>query len=141
MAVTALRDYLLVDTTLFSEYPFSNRMFFTHQLIIGRKFTEGFSMQVMPTLVHRNFVPSAAVSNDVIAFGIGGRAKINKRLAVNFEYYYVLPDQLDPTVEYTNSLSIGLDIETGGHVFQLHLTNSQGMVENDFITNTTEDLA
>jgi hypothetical protein len=66
--------------------------------------------------------------------GIGARQKITKRLTVNLEYIYVLPDQL--AEQYVNSLSVGFDLETGGHVFQMHFTNSQGMNENAFITET-----
>lgn len=117
-------------------YLFSNRLFYTHQLIIGRKFSDGFSLQAMPSLVHRNFVPNRQTRNDVLVLGVGGRLKLSKRVAVNAEYYYVLPNQLDPNVNYTNSFSIGFDIETGGHVFQLHFTNSNGMVENAFMTDT-----
>lgn len=141
IAITSLTEKrLLADeglTGVFAEYPFTNRLFFTNQLIIGRKFSEGFSMQLMPTTVHRNYVSTNLASNDVFAIGAGGRAKITKRIALNLEYYYVLPDQLNPAIDYKNSLSVGFDIETGGHVFQLHFTNSRGMVENGFITETT----
>ncbi|WP_462253644.1 DUF5777 family beta-barrel protein [Ferruginibacter sp.] len=114
---------------------FSSRLFFTHQLIIGRKFSESTSLQLMPTYTHRNLVQLAAEPNDLIAIGIGGRQKLSKRVSLNFEYYYQLPDyKLSNT---TNSLSLGFDIETGGHVFQLHFTNSQGMSERTFITETT----
>lgn len=143
IAVTSLtNERLLADNGLtgaFTDYPFSNRLYFTNQLILGRKFSEGFSLQLMPTLVHRNFVTTNKASNDVFAIGAGGRVKLTKRVALNMEYYYVLPDQLDPSINYKNSLSVGFDIETGGHVFQLHFTNSRGMVENAFITETTGD--
>lgn len=143
IAVTSLtNERLLADNGLtgaFTDYPFSNRLYFTNQLILGRKFSEGFSLQLMPTLVHRNFVTTKKASNDVFAIGAGGRVKLTKRVALNMEYYYVLPDQLDPSINYKNSLSVGFDIETGGHVFQLHFTNSRGMVENAFITETTGD--
>ncbi len=143
VAITATKKEQLMAAQgiapTFTDYPFSNRMFFTHELIIGRKFSEGFSLQIMPTMVHRNLVSSSKSSNDVFVMGIGGRAKLTKRVALNIEYYYVLPDQLDPAGGFKNSLSVGFDIETGGHVFQLHLTNSTGMVENAFMTSTTED--
>ena len=117
------------DTSLYKS--FSNRINFTHQLIIGRKFTEGFSLQVMPTLVHRNY-PVDGGTNDVYAFGIGGRQKLSKRTSFNAEYYYQLPASRVPGT--TNVLSLGFDIETGGHVFQLHITNSSSMTESNFIT-------
>jgi hypothetical protein len=113
---------------------FSSRLAYTTQLIVGRKFSNVFCLQVSPTWVHRNLVATAAESNDVIAFGFGGRIKLNKRLSINGEYIYVLPDQL--AEGYRNSLSIGFDIETGGHVFQLHFTNSTSMIEKGFITET-----
>jgi hypothetical protein len=114
---------------------FSSRMYFTHQILIGRKFSKATSVMLMPTLVHRNMVTTEAESNSVFALGIGGRQKITNRLALTAEYYYVLPDQLAP--EFYNSLSIGVDIETGGHVFQLHFTNSTAMIDKGFITETT----
>jgi Membrane bound beta barrel domain (DUF5777) len=118
---------------------FSSRLFFTHQLIIGRKFSESTSLQLMPAFSHRNVVPLISDPNDLLAIGIGGRQKLSKRISLNFEYYYQLPDyKLQNT---TNSLSIGFDIETGGHVFQLHFTNSQGMSERTFISETTGDWA
>lgn len=114
---------------------FSSRLYYTGQLIIGRKISEGFSLQLSPTIVHRNLVATFDESNDVLALGIGTRIKLSKRMAINLEYIYVLPDQLAP--QFVNSLSVGLDIETGGHVFQLHFSNSRIMVEKGFIAETT----
>lgn len=116
---------------------FSSRLAYFGQVIIGRKFSEGFSLQLSPTWVHRNLVEYTIEKNDVWALGIGGRIKLTKRLAINGEYIYVLPDQLLPG--YRNSLSIGFDIETGGHVFQLHFTNSSAMFERGFITQTSSN--
>jgi opacity protein-like surface antigen len=113
---------------------FSSRLAYTTQLILGRKFSESFSLQLSPTMVHRNLVKTNAEKNDVYALGIGSRLKLSKRVAINAEYIYVLPDQLSS--EFYNSLSVGLDIETGGHVFQLHFSNSRSMVERGFITET-----
>ena len=113
---------------------FTSRLFYTFQLIAGRKFSDRFSLQLSPTLVHRNLVRTFAEKNDVYALGVGGRLKLTKRTAVNFEYIYVAPDQLADG--YRNSLSIGFDIETGGHVFQLHFTNSTSMIEKGFVTET-----
>ncbi|MCB9304016.1 MAG: hypothetical protein H6566_25545 [Lewinellaceae bacterium] len=115
---------------------FSSRLYYTYQLILGRKFSEGFSLQLSPTVVHRNLVKTSAESNDVIAVAAAGRIKLTKRLAINAEYIYVLPDQL--ASEYVNSFSLGFDIETGGHVFQLHFTNSTSMIEKGFIAETRE---
>ena len=111
----------------------SRRISITHQLIIGRKFSEGLSLQFMPSVVHRNFPVDKGVQN-IWALGAGGRQKLSKRTSIDFEYYYQLPDYKVPGSR--NSLSVGFDIETGGHVFQVHLTNSLGMTESVFIPQT-----
>lgn len=116
---------------------FTDRLFFTHQLLIGRRFNSRLSLQLMPTLVHRNLTLSPNDKNDVFAMGAAGRIKLTKRVALNAEYYYVPDGQLE--TPYVNSLSIGFDIETGGHVFQLHFTNSPYMSHKAFITETQED--
>lgn len=119
------------------DHHFSERLNYTFQLIIGRKFSDGFSLQLSPTVVHRNIVATSDLAHDVKAMGVAGRIKLTKRTALNAEYIYVLPGQLES--DKKNGLSIGFDIETGGHVFQLHFTNSTSMVENGFVTNNTGD--
>ena len=116
---------------------FSSRMYYSHQLLVGRKFSDNFSLQVMPTFVHRNIVKNENEQNDVYALGVAARQKLTKRVAINTEYFYVTPGQVDD--RYRNSFSIGFDIETGGHVFQLHFTNSTSMIERGFVTETTGD--
>jgi Membrane bound beta barrel domain (DUF5777) len=116
---------------------FSNNLYYTFQLIMGRKFSDAFSLELVPTLVHRNLVETYEEENDVLALGVGGRIKLSKRVSLNAEYVYVLPNQLAP--EYHNSLSIGFDIETGGHVFQLHFSNSTSMIEKGYIAETVGD--
>jgi hypothetical protein len=116
---------------------FSHRMGYSFQLIVGRKFNESFSLQLNPGWVHRNLVATAEDPNDVFHLSGAGRVKLTKRVALNAEYFYVLPDQLPDL--FRNSLSAGFDIETGGHVFQLHITNSKAMFERGFITETIGD--
>lgn len=116
---------------------FSSRVYYTHQLLLARKFSERLSLQLMPTLVHRNLVPTAGDKNDVLAIGAGGRMKLTKRMAINAEYYYVPKGQISQA--YANSLSVGWEIETGGHVFSMHFTNSEDMTYKGFITETQED--
>lgn len=116
------------------DFPFSARLSYTHQLLIARKFNEELSLQIMPTFIHRNMVARNSESNDVVSVGVGGRYMISGSTSINAEYYYVLPNQLGDS--FYNALAIGVDIETGGHVFQLHLTNSLGMIEPAFITET-----
>lgn len=114
---------------------YSSNMFYSGQLLIGRKFSEGLSLQLMPTIIHYNLVQNAGDPNDIFALGAGGRIKLSKRVSLNAEYYYQLPStQFAGT---RNSIAIGFDIETGGHVFQLNFTNSSGMTERSFISETT----
>jgi Membrane bound beta barrel domain (DUF5777) len=113
---------------------FSSRLYYTTQLIVGRKFNDYFTLELVPTYIHRNLIKTADEKNDVMALGVGGRIRLTRRMTFNGEYVYVLPNQLSSA--YKNSLSIGLDIETGGHVFQLHFTNSTSMSEYGFITQT-----
>lgn len=117
---------------------FSQRLYFAHQLLIARKFNERLTLQLMPTLIHRNLVPTSRDKNDVFAIGGAGRIKLTRRVTLNAEYYYVPEGQI-VSQPYANSLAIGFDIETGGHVFQLHFTNAQDMVYKGFITETTQD--
>ena len=114
---------------------FSSRLHYTHQLLIARKFTEGLSIQLSPTLVHKNIVDSTKFKNDILSLGVGVRQKLTSRTTLNLEYYYVIPNQLEE--DKTNVLSVGFDIETGGHVFQLFFTNSSGPFEKAFITDNT----
>ncbi|GDX52350.1 hypothetical protein LBMAG27_13970 [Bacteroidota bacterium] len=114
---------------------FSSRLNYYHQVIIGRKFKERITLQAGPILIHRNLVDSTHDKSDLYAAEIGGRIKLTKRLALNFDYYYFRSGDLPVTA--TRPLSIGFDIETGGHVFQLHFTNAPGMTERAFVTETT----
>ena len=118
---------------------FTSRLYYVFQVMIARKFSESVSFQISPTLVHRNLVRTSSENNDVYSLGLGGRMKLTKRTSLNLEYIYVFPDQLAPG--YRNSLSIGFDIETGGHVFQLHFTNSTSMIEKGFVTETVGNWA
>lgn len=116
---------------------FTSRLSYVHQLIVGRKLNGTTSVQITPSFVHRNLIKNNTVKNDVFAIGFGGRQKLNSRISLNAEYFYVLPNQISP--EFKNSLSVGFDIETGGHVFQLQFTNSTPQIEKGFIAETTGD--
>jgi hypothetical protein len=116
---------------------FTSRLSFVNQILIGRKFSETLSLQIAPTYVHRNLVPSPGDPNDLFSIGAGGRIKLGKRISFNAEYYYLLNSRKDMIQRIYNPLSLGFDIETGGHVFQLIFTNSLGIIEKDFIGETT----
>lgn len=114
------------------------RTMYTTQLLLARKFTSNLSLQLAPAWLHFNLVPTPQDKNDVFAIGIGSRMKLTKRMSLNAEYNYLPPDQL-VTERIYNSLSAGLDIETGGHVFQLIFSNSVGMTAPYYLAKTTGD--
>ncbi len=133
-----------------------DRLSYTAQLLIARKFTPKFSFQIMPTFVHKNSInfDDETAEHDQIALGFGGRFKVSRSIALTGEYYanfnrgkyiyeYVpgtVPGTIVPVYRpYQNSLCLGIDIETGGHVFQLLLTNAIGLNERAFITETRDD--
>jgi opacity protein-like surface antigen len=115
-----------------------DRVSYVAQLLIARKFNERLSLEINPTYVHRNMVPTELDHNDIWAIGAGTRFKLTKRFSLNAEYYYVIPPLNDFRTETTyNSLSVGVDIETGGHVFTIMLTNAMSMIEKGFILGET----
>lgn len=116
-------------------YSLTNRMSYVSQLLMARKFGPKFSLQVSPSYIHRNLVETRVDQNNIFAIGTCARFKISNRVSLNAEHYYLLPGQTAD--DYINSFSVGFDIETGGHVFQLHLTNSQSIIERGFITETS----
>lgn len=121
---------------------FSSRMSYTYQVMIARKFGKWVSFQLSPTLTHINLVTRKADSNDIFSLGAGTSIRVSGSFRINVEYYWVVPGQI---VSLTNgekvrdALSIGVDIETGGHVFQMHVTNSRGMIEKMMAVETTGD--
>ena len=112
---------------------FSSRLSYYHQLLLAKKISADLSLQVTPTLLHRNLVSGPEIPNTLMAIGTGGRIKVGPRVSLNADYIWVPKAEVLGT---RNSLSLGVDIETGGHVFQLHLTNSRGLNEAQFIADT-----
>ena len=115
---------------------FSSKLFYCNQLIIGRKLNDIFTLQVTPTHVHRNLVALKSDPNDVYAVGVGGRIRLSRRMTFNFEYIPLITKLNDVQ---GNSLSVGLDVETGGHVFQFHFTNSDSMAEYKYVAGTEKN--
>ncbi|NVO19262.1 MAG: hypothetical protein HXX13_06145 [Bacteroidetes bacterium] len=113
---------------------FTSRLAFTSQLLIARKFSNALSFQLSPTYVHKNLVAKRTDPNDVFALGAGGRVKITQRTSINAEYFYLFNGNKNNSIQ--NALSAGVDIETGGHVFQFRITNAQPMFDRAFITET-----
>ena len=112
---------------------FSHKLSYIHQLMLARKFNSNFSFQLSPLFIHYNLRELEFDSNDVIAIGIGSRYKINKSVSINLEYIPLLTKTIN-----SNSFSLGFDIETGGHVFQLLFSNSTAMYEAGFVSQNYE---
>jgi len=132
----------------FPNLKFDNRLSYVTQLLISRKFTERLSLELAPSYFHENtirdildannnVVTPNPQSNDQFALGMGGRYKLTKRWSVNMDYAAHLNRAKNSV--FTNPLSIGVDLETGGHVFQMHFTNARAMNEAGFLGQTTGD--
>lgn len=141
MAYTPVRD--LENYFIKPEY----RLSYTFQTIIARKFGDRFSFEMLPTIVHRNYVTAfvnphngAEETNEIFSLGVGARLKLTKRTVLVADYFYVFSDYRlgNTAAPHYNPLGIGLEIETGGHVFYINLTNSSGIIENDFIVDTRD---
>ena len=124
----SLRD----ATTTYTPYT-SDKFSYANQLLLASKINDYLSIQLTPTLIHYTMVDAKTIPNDFYSLGFGFRQRVSKRVNITTEYFYRF-NKLDG---YYNPLSVGVDIETGGHVFQLHVSNSTGMTERTFINETT----
>ncbi|MBK9402839.1 MAG: hypothetical protein IPN36_18970 [Bacteroidetes bacterium] len=127
----------LKQLTGFDRYEnFYSRLSYNYQLIVGRKFNQNFSAQIAPWFVHYNQVDGILDGNDIYGVSAALRYKFTKRMALTAEYAYRINDYTNK--DYYDSFGVGFEIETGGHVFQMHVTNSFGLAENQFLpyTNT-----
>ncbi len=117
----------------------NDRISYVGQLLIARKFTPGLSLQVNPIIVHRNTVDQQYENNDDFALGFAGRQKISKSMALTAEYLIRLNARENdaPAYERYDAIGFGIDIETGGHVFQLVFTNSLGLIERSVVAETS----
>jgi Membrane bound beta barrel domain (DUF5777) len=132
----------------FPNLKFSNRLAYTAQLLVSRKFSDKLSLQIAPTFFHENTIEDINDSNNVIILpnpqdnsqymiGLGGRYKLTNRLSINADYGLHL-NRAKKSI-YKNPLSIGMDLDTGGHIFQMHFTNAKAMHETGFMGRTSGD--
>ncbi len=140
-AVTSMKSSPVEsDAAHFSQ--FSHRLTYTGQVILARKFGDGLSLALLPTYIHRNRVGYMDM-NDMFALGVGGRLRFSHRVALVVDYFLPFRDQASKDyfktrgIEFYNPLGVGLEIETGGHVFHVNFTNSTAVLENQFIPETT----
>jgi hypothetical protein len=138
IAIVGFNSLAVNNSLKRSNYPqmtFENRLIYVSQLLLSRKFDKNLSLQLAPTFFHENFVIDDNQNNSQYALGIGGRYKVGKRWSVNIDYAAHL--NRSNTSAFKDPLSIGVDLETGGHVFQMHFSNSQGIHEAGFLGNTS----
>lgn len=123
----------------------SHRLNYFSQLIIASKIKPWLSLEVLPSYMYRNFIKenintnnNSADVNGFFSLGFGARIKLNKRLCFIGDYYYNFASYYQNNPSVFNPLSLGFEIETGGHVFSLFFTNANGLIENNYISQTTD---
>ncbi len=139
-AIASFMSLAINNTLKESNYPemkFDNRLVYVAQLLVSRKFNNNLSLELAPTYFHENFVIDDNQNNGQYAIGMGGRYKIAKRWSINIDYAAHL--NRSSSSPFRDPFSVGVDLETGGHVFQMHFSNSQGMHEAGFLGSTTGD--
>ena len=124
-----------LEKTTLPKLEFTDRLAYVNQILISRKFNDNLSLEIAPTHFHQNYVSNNSQDNSQFALGLGGRYKFSKRWSFNMDYAAHLNRASNSG--FKNPLSIGFDLETGGHVFQMHFTNSQAMHESGYLGNTT----
>ena len=137
VSVTVFADMAItpqVNKAVYTE--FANRMSYVYQLLIARKFTKSLTLQLMPLYLHRNYVSNPNDNNGLFSLGVGGRMKLSKRFSILGDMYYTFSDYLTQSNGFYLPVGVGVEIETGGHVFQMFFTNNAAIIENSYIANT-----
>ena len=123
-----------------SSKKFFHRLSYTAQLIIARKFSPSISVELLPTYIHRNFVRDPQDENSIFALGVAGRFKVSKRVAIIADYFYVFsPYRYNQKgVPFYMPISVGVEVETGGHVFHIDVSNARGIETNNFLVESPD---
>lgn len=147
MAYSGVRKTQFYQGTVNVEEKLAHRFSYTSQLIFARKFGSKFSFELLPTYVHRNFVRAeinsnngAEESNGLLSLGAGARFKLSKRVAIIADYFHTFSEfRADNPTPYYDPLAVGIEIETGGHVFHINFTNAAGIIDANFIPYTQDN--
>ena len=115
---------------------FSHRMAFAGQLLIARKFSDAFSLQLIPSYVHRNLV-AFGDDNGIFSLGAATRVQLSKVVGIIMDATFPLSSTRTADKGYYPAIGIGVEIDTGGHLFQINLTNATAIMETDYIPYTT----
>lgn len=133
-----------IEGNITSFVKFSHRFLYTAQVMIGKKISDRLALQITPGFTHRNIINFGDV-NDVFTLGLAGRVQLTKVIALLADGTVPLNGDRSPFQSSNNGttyripLGLGVEFDTGGHVFQVNLTNARGLIESDYITNTTDN--
>lgn len=122
------------------QYPglrYRDRFSYASQLLISRRLSKSISLEIAPTYVRQNLVFESFQKHDQMIMAVGGRFKVSKRTSINIDYAYNFSRHKSSI--YKDPLTVGLDIETGGHIFQLLFSNAQSTNEPGFLSNAEGD--
>lgn len=111
------------------------RFSYNFQALIARQFSERFSLQIAPSYTHRNLVENND-NNGIFSLGIATRIQVTKVLGIIADATFPFSDLRSSDNGYYPPIGIGLEIDTGGHIFQLNFTNATGLMDTDYIPNT-----
>jgi hypothetical protein len=119
------------------------RLTYSAQVIIARKFSSRFSAEIIPVLIHRNFIVNSADDNNIFALGAAARLKVTRSMALIADYVYNFNSLRQPGNDngFYNPFGAGMEFETGGHVFSVMFTNAEAILENEFIPETMSSWA
>lgn len=117
---------------------FSHRLAYAGQLLIARKFSDGFSLQIIPSYVHRNLV-AFEDDNGIFSVGVASRIQISKVIGLIFDATFPFSEMRTAGNGFYHAIGAGLEFETGGHVFQINFTNATAVMETDYIPYTTSN--
>jgi len=133
VGITTMKSSEDIYSVTYFKDTFQHRMNYVGQLIIARKISPSISIELLPTYIHRNYVQFND-KNDLFALGIGGRVKFTKRMGIIVDYYHVFDSMRVAKNGYYPPIGVGLEIETGGHVFHILFSNNKGMIESQYLT-------
>lgn len=119
---------------------FTDRMAFTVQALVGKKFSNAFSLQLNGAYTHRNLVAFNDV-NGVVSVGVATRVQVSKVFGLIGDVTLPFSENRTAANGFYPSIGVGLEIDTGGHIFQINLTNSKGLIETDYIPYSTSNWA
>ena len=130
-SVPTIRDYFPAEYDNFGDKASGNV-----QLHIAKSW-KSIGFQVSPGYIGTGYIPAENSSYSFFTLGGGGSVKLSKKISFNVEYLYRFEDEID----YVNPLSASIDLDTGGHLFQIVISNGQQMYDQAIITNPTGDWA